>query len=58
MRRVFCRVTTIFAMDINSGLPQVLSDGSYTYVYGNARLGQESAAGMADYLTDHPYQKH
>jgi len=45
-------------MDLNRGLHQVLSDGSYTYLYAHARLGQESAAGMEYYLSDHPYQKH
>lgn len=41
-----------FTLDLASGLTQVLADGTYTYLYGHARLGQESAAGMAYFLTD------
>ena len=33
-------VTTTFVMDLNSGLTQALSDGTYNYIYGNGRIAQ------------------
>jgi RHS repeat-associated protein len=33
-------VTTTFTTDLNSGLTQVLSDGTYDYLYGNGRIAQ------------------
>jgi len=32
--------TTTFTMDLNTGLTQALSDGTYTYIYGNGRIAQ------------------
>lgn len=32
--------TTNFTLDLNSGLTQVLSDGTNTYLYGNERIAQ------------------
>jgi RHS repeat-associated protein len=32
--------TTTFTMDLNTGLTQALSDGTYTYLYGNGRIAQ------------------
>jgi hypothetical protein len=32
---------------LNTGLTQVLSDGTNTYLYGNTRLTQKSAAGRS-----------
>jgi len=52
LRQVINGQTTDFSMDLNRGLTQVLSDGTNTYLYGNARLGQESVSGMAYYLAD------
>jgi RHS repeat-associated protein len=33
-------VTTTFTMDLNTGLTQVLNDGTNTYLYGNGRIAQ------------------
>lgn len=33
-------VTTHFTMDLNTGLTQVLTDGTNTYLYGASRIGQ------------------
>lgn len=33
-------VTTMYALDLNTGLTQVLSDGANTYLYGNGRIAQ------------------
>ncbi|MBN1453160.1 MAG: RHS repeat-associated core domain-containing protein, partial [Anaerolineales bacterium] len=33
-------VTTTFTMDLNTGLTQALSDGTYTYLYGAGRIAQ------------------
>lgn len=33
-------VTTTFTMDLNTGLTQALSDGTYTYTYGLGRIAQ------------------
>jgi hypothetical protein len=33
-------VTTSFTMDLNTGLTQALSDGTYTYTYGLGRIAQ------------------
>ena len=30
-----------FAMDLNAGLTQALSDGTNTYLYGNGRFAQK-----------------
>ncbi len=35
--------TTTFAMDYNTGLTQVLNDGTNTYIYGNGRIAQVNA---------------
>jgi hypothetical protein len=32
--------TTSFTMDLNAGLTQALSDGTYNYLYGNGRIAQ------------------
>ena len=32
--------TTSFTMDLNAGITQALSDGTYYYVYGNGRIAQ------------------
>ena len=36
--------TTTFVMDLNSGLTQALSDGTYDYIYGNGRIAQVNTA--------------
>jgi YD repeat-containing protein len=42
MRQVTNGVTTTYALDLNTGLTQVLADGTNTYLYGNARIAQQS----------------
>jgi hypothetical protein len=37
--------TTTFSMDLNTGLTQALSDGTYTYLYGNDRIAQVDTGG-------------
>lgn len=49
-------VTTHYVLDQAAGLTQVLSDGTYTYLYGNGRIGQFTAVSAATdsayFLTD------
>ncbi|MEN4013951.1 MAG: hypothetical protein ROW48_18120 [Bellilinea sp.] len=51
-------VTTDYVLDQAAGLVQVLQVsapqgyGTYTYLYGLGRLGQQGAGGMAYYLGD------
>ena len=45
-------VTTRFTMDLAAGLAQALSDGTYTYLYGNGRIAQYSAGGTEYFLGD------
>ncbi len=40
LRQVVNGNPTTFAMDLNSGLTQALSDGTNTYIYGNGRIAQ------------------
>jgi RHS repeat-associated protein len=35
-------LTTTYTLDLNAGLTQVLQEGTYTYLYGNARIAQEN----------------
>ncbi len=49
--------TTTFAMDLNTGLTQALSDGTHTYLYGNGRIAQSpnhpiAQSQMEYFLTD------
>ena len=44
--------TTNYALDINSGLTQVLSDGTNTYLYGNGRIGELQTGGFVYHLGD------
>lgn len=39
-------VTTNYALDLNSGLTQVLADGTNNYLYGVGRIGQHDTAAM------------
>ncbi len=43
MQEIVNGQTTAFAMDLNTGLTQVLSDGTNTYIYGNGRIAQVNA---------------
>ena len=49
-RRVY-RITH-FTLDLNTGLIQVLADGTNTYLYGTARIGQFTASDSAYFLGD------
>jgi YD repeat-containing protein len=44
--------TTEYTLDLEAGRTQVLLDGENTYLYGNARVAQETGTGIAYYLTD------
>lgn len=44
-------VTTTYVLDLNTGLTQVLSDGTDTYLYGLSRVGEEDT-GWDYYLGD------
>jgi RHS repeat-associated protein len=45
-------MTTTFAMDLNAGLTQALSDGTHDYIYGNGRIAQVNGADTEYFLTD------
>ncbi len=45
-------VTTSYTVDLNTGLTQVLADGTSTYLYGAGRIAQQSAAGKEYFLGD------
>jgi RHS repeat-associated protein len=45
-------VTTIFVLDLNTGLTQVLSDGINTYLYGLGRVSQVSTTDCDYFLGD------
>jgi RHS repeat-associated protein len=47
-------VTTNYAIDIASGLTQVLADDEHTYLYGVGRMAQYGATGTEYFLTDAP----
>ncbi len=44
---------TNFTIDLNTGLTQALSDGRYTYLYGNGRIAQESHSAPGTSHTDY-----
>jgi len=44
--------TTTFAMDLNAGLTQALSDGTNTYVYGLGRIVQSQSTATEYFLGD------
>jgi RHS repeat-associated protein len=45
-------VTSTYTLDLNTGLTQVLSDGTYAYLYGLGRIGEEQFSGWAYHLPD------
>ena len=45
-------MTTNYTLDLASGLTQVLSDGTNTYLYGNMRLAQQDATTTEYFLID------
>ena len=44
--------TTTYALDINTSLPEVLSDGQFTYLYGLDNIAQVNAGGTQYFLGD------
>jgi RHS repeat-associated protein len=44
--------TTTYTLDLNTGLTQVLSDGSYDYLYGQDRIAQAAGPENSFYLSD------
>ena len=44
--------TTHYVVDLNTGLTQVLSDGTNTYLFGIGRIAQESTSGKQYFLED------
>jgi RHS repeat-associated protein len=45
-------VSTNYTLDLNTGLTQVLTDGTNTYLYGNGQIGEQQPAGFAYHLGD------
>jgi RHS repeat-associated protein len=45
-------VTTTYTLDLASGLTQVLSDGTNTYLYGNGRIAQQNGPELSYFLGD------
>jgi RHS repeat-associated protein len=45
-------VTTNYTLDLNTGLTQVLADGSNTYLYGRSRIAQVNAGTPEHFLGD------
>ena len=45
-------ITTHYVVVLNAGLSQVLSDGTFTYLYGMGRIAQQSTADMQYFLGD------
>jgi RHS repeat-associated protein len=43
---------TVYVLDQAVGLVQILSDGGYTYLYGNDRIAQQSTEDTEYFLTD------
>jgi RHS repeat-associated protein len=44
IQQIVNSVTTTYQLDLNMGLPQVLSDGTSTYLYGRNRIGEGDTA--------------
>ena len=45
-------VVTIYTLDLNTGLTQVLADGTHTYLYGYGRIAQDDGADVVYFLPD------
>jgi hypothetical protein len=43
-------VSTNYTLDLNSGLTQVLTDGTNTYTYGLGRISQEQSGNDPEYF--------
>jgi RHS repeat-associated protein len=44
--------TTNYTLDLNTGLTQVLNDGTNRYLYGNGRIAQTAGTGTEYFLSD------
>ncbi|MBI4301916.1 MAG: RHS repeat-associated core domain-containing protein [Chloroflexi bacterium] len=42
--------TTTYTWDVNSSLPVILQDGTFTYVYGHGLISQTDSAGVQSYF--------
>ena len=45
-------ISTNYALDLNSGLTQVLDDGTYSYTYGMGRISQQQGTTPEYFLGD------
>ena len=52
LRQIINGAPTTYALDINTSLPEVLSDGQSTYIYGLDNIAQTNAQGMQYFLGD------
>jgi RHS repeat-associated protein len=52
LRQTVNSVTTNYTLDLNTGLTQVLADGSNSYLYGLGRIGELQLTGFAYHLGD------
>ena len=48
--KLLAGTTTTYTWDLNAGLPTVLQDGTYTYVYGLGLVSQTDASGSQTYF--------
>jgi hypothetical protein len=52
LRQTVNGVPTTYVLDPSSGLTQVLSDGSNTYLYGTSRIAEKQTGGWRYYAPD------
>jgi YD repeat-containing protein len=52
LRQTINSAPVTYALDLEAGFTQVLSDGANAYLYGNARIGEEQPAGWQYHLGD------
>ncbi|MFH2102930.1 MAG: RHS repeat-associated core domain-containing protein [Chloroflexota bacterium] len=52
LRQVVAEQAVTYTLDLNTGLTQILYDGTNTYLYGNGRIAQDGPAGSEYFLGD------
>ncbi|MFH2102925.1 MAG: hypothetical protein ABIJ39_06170, partial [Chloroflexota bacterium] len=52
LRQDIDEVSIDYTLDLNTGLTQILYDGTNTYLYGNGRIAQDGPAGTEYFLGD------
>jgi RHS repeat-associated protein len=52
LRQTLNGAPTSYTLDINTGLTQVLADGTNTYLYGGSRIGEQQPGGWQYHLGD------